>query len=1582
MNEMINCQEKENFIIVSLPIELRNFVWSNSYGKIQKALRHLTDDITDVLIDARRIEWADPFPMLSILLSIAEIHLKKTVFFLVPELDTLTECQKRVFEFLEKGGFLSEMQRFGVYVLTEDDWVKWVEKKEIDLNSITKERLEQIKKLEGYIYFRNSTILQAKVVDLAAFDSGLEIEKEIEKWMDQIVPTVRQYHQDSRLNELIWKMGLFLKETINNIYEHAYYGNKHKYAGYYIRQRVGLSDNTLTKDERDNIEKSFNKEFVDLPRFVKHFPMDSTNFLEIFVIDAGIGLTECFTSTRKDKKIHKSFTEAWRETVGHGERTLNSEKYTQFGGLYSLGKLLKDEFFMCRDFDCWIGAVLPVEEVNAAYRKACSSDDSSQFVQGLAVMCRLAIQKPMDTNWISVDKDSNRNSDATKINATKIINCFIDVANEEHSIYEKYFHSTFRKLPYNPSYIKDERFDLSFMKDDGMNYLECKGNVVEYCVFLPASHVSKNRIYSYIEEIQSLLGISNKSRTVIIADIPVCECGLYQLALENGKFKENFTTQVERIIMISQRLSVRVLCKVGKTYMYSKSETNNFVQCRPTFFSPHLSLFHALEWLKTHDSMIVWQYIVKNNETGCFFVPQKVSWYKDNDDKILDGYLDFEKTLTDVFLKSVYHNALHHTLCLSGSSKSKCIYQSEDPLMTGMATYMNTLAFNKSSDQDDLEEMMVSLGSVYVSGAHQNTDAKHHINMFLHKGSNQFEGQNPIMHLLAWPEKELFPEKEGESLQEKAYRRVGSTYAIAPFGWRYFPIPRYKAKSSTNRDIVMSKIFFEEGEIKKNDIVFESIYRCPPPETYHYWQGRNGMFIGISHVDYETKHDIFHIDFPFIVKESFLLGGDLACFLLGEIASAFSLDDIDLEFHGNEKFKDDVRKYIAKYSEKYNNRKCSFLIYPYHPNTERIIEIIKDYIKTKDIPMIPLVPLNKERNGTTFQPSPLTIEMLRNKICSFGEKEVNALFLDDAIVDGKTQEEIKHIMYWLGVHDVMSVFILERRRMPYSTSNNLKSSVFWRLDIPRLGSKYSCPLCTAINSIKDFLPRIVYKNASERVGKWLNLWEGRTESTIEHIHTLSPQRIQLEQPRKRFGIYFEGAECKQCGGESNKIELNTSLGLTMYMGELLSITSRDDKMLQYCSEKYHLDSLTLLEMLCTNLLLYGNTISRKVREKIVFQIFKHANLVDCNPHTAFAALVLLTQELTQENNSVLKCSIKDTCEAMVRNNKRPNYDMLILLSYLGERDSEFDYFEDAKKMRKMSKPDIEVYNQFHSTLYNDNGKIHSKPLARLKDKDIDSMEDIQRGLDSLDCLSDALSNISEWNLYKRNESNDSISKAKLVIEKKKETLKNALINLSNDNTCFEQERFNCSRAIEELYTELSKVHERLFLPLNLKNTFSRTTKFDLLEKIKIWKNQKRKENQNEYEYDIGIFNFERKNVENSSNIFEKWMIWDQTVNDEMEYLIHNANNHSENKKISGLKFGVEGEHKVWTTIEYEENLSSISVLFYNKTTPEHNAAYITRETAKKTRYSKSRFLNELHIKVSYKDIDDNIIQTKIEFPLI
>ena len=752
------------------------------------------------------------------------------------------------------------------------------------------------------------------------------------------------------------------------------------------------------------------------------------------------------------------------------------------------------------------------------------------------------------------------------------------------------------------------------------------------------------------------------------------------------------------------------------------------------------------------------------------------------------------------------------------------------------------------------------------------------------------------------------------------------------------------------------------------NIEFQSIYKCSPKETYNYWQGGNGLFMGISHVDYETKHDILNINFPFIIKESFLLGGDLAGFLLGEVSSALSLEEKDLNVQDNDKLKEKVLEYIDKNKDKYINRHCSFVVYPYHSNTDQIIDTIKNHIKKEDVIYIPLIPLNKERTGTSFQPSPLTIEMLRKTIDSIKQnaKEINTLLLDDAIIDGKTQEEINHILYGLGVSHVMSVFILERRRIPYNTSDDTKTAAFWRLDIPRLGSRESCPLCNALDTISDFETLIISKNARSRIEEWKKIWGPKTENTLERTQTLNPVKIQLPQNAKRFGIYFEDGTCKQCGGDNNKIEILSSLGLTLYMGELLSIASRDDKMLQYCSERYNLDSLTLLEMLCTNLLLYGKTISRRVREEIVRQIFYHANKLAPNYHTAFAALVLLTQE-----DEVLMC-IKDKYSEMKRSNITPNYDMLILLSYLSVKiESTFGCFKDANRLTKMSMDGDKPYMLFHSELYNGNGKAHTRAINRLQEGSVSNKQELERSEDALDCLKYSLEHIYDWNLadWCKDENKISIEEAiDWITEKKK------LLDVSYDD--YLNKRYNYCEEFEKLSTILGWVHNRLFIRLNVVHDSCGVddSKFMLKKMMMGWQNNKK--------YDIGLFSFEQLNVGFSSNIVEKWIIWDRTVEEELEYLIINANEHSNGVFIPSNYHGEAIAHRVWISIEYAANYSSLSLLIYNKSNQQKNAEYIKKESEKKSRYGKSRLSEELDIETEYFDKENNIIETKVTFKLI
>lgn len=1551
-----------NTFFVYLPAELRNSVWSEWYGSIQNKLRNLSDNISKVIFKAERMEWVDPIPMLSLIISMAEIHTKRRIFYIIPDLnfDALNDGQKRALEFLEKEGFFTEVIKYKVNIIPESDYYNAF-KDEVALEEVLGKTITWIQtNLNGFVYYNNSTILKAKVIDLSSEGYQGKIDDTIERELTEVKHRISQHLQDSQLNEILWKIGIFLKETINNVNEHAY-GNNSKYVGYYIRHLVGLSDNSLNDSVRNKIGESFMKEWKDLKRLVLDFPKSSTGFIEIYVIDSGVGLTEHYVSTRrtnsKGKPLEKSFRVAWQETIGNGDRADRTKKNTEFGGLYTIGKLLSNEFLLARDYDLWIGDTLPPKSINGAYTYACSKNEEN-YIKGLTLMCRLDIKRPMDNNdWILSEKNSQ---------------CFIAAAKEERSIYKKYNDLNNRRL----SFIKDKRFNLDFMKGD--NYLEQETSD-QFCFFLPDEHESKNDIFGLVNEIKFLGGSKNRSRAVIIADIPVCECGLYQLAIEGASFEEDFINKVDRIVMISQRLSVLVLtrnktldCNTQKeitVYKKSEYETNQYIENSPETFSPHLSLLHAIEWLKTHDSMIVWRYIKTHNDAELFYINKKVEWYKRDEEEELSGYLDFEKTLTDSFLKKVYHNALLRTLCLS--TNSECYYAAEDPLMSALSNYMNTLYYNKNKkSRSNSAQKLIALGSVYVSGTTQTSGVTHNINMFLHKDSSKFlKERNSVMHLFAWQEKNFLEHNNSDYLSKYPYRRVGSTYAIAPFGWRYFPIPRYKANSFDGKKNVENRYFFSGEEMKK--IKFQSIYKCSPKETYNYWQGGNGLFVGISHVDYETKHDILNINFPFIVKESFMLGGDLASFLLGEVSSALSLKEENLDFNDNERLKEKVLEYIDTNKGKYINRQCSFVVYPYHSNTEQIVDSIKNCIKEENTYFIPLIPLNKERTGTSFQPSPLTIEMLRKTIkdAMHNTKEVNALLLDDAIVEGKTQEEIKHVLYGLGISHVMSVFILERRRIPYNTSDDTKTAVFWRLDIPRLGPKYSCPLCKALDTISSFETQIISDSARARIEEWKTIWEAKTENTLDRTQTLNPVKIKLPQNTKRFGIYFEDGKCKQCGGDNNRIKILSSLGLTLYMGELLSITSRDDKMLQYCTSRYDLDSITILEMLCTNLLLYGKTISKKVREEIVIHIFNEANKIEPNYHTAFAALVLLTQE-----DEVLMC-LKESYMAM---KETLNYDMLILLSYLSiKQEKYFGDIKDAQTLRRMSVDGDKAYKLFHSQLYNGNGKDHDRALDRLLQGAIDSSEGFQWSKDSLDCLRYALENIHEWNLshWDKDDKNITVKKAIELLDEKKRMLDIKYEEYAEKRVSYGIE-FKClSDQLKEY------IHNRLFIKLNVFNEVreemkrAQANKNNLKTLIEHWE-----QNEN---YDICLFNYKRLDVGDSYNIAEKWIIWDQTVEEEIGFLLDNAHKHSDGEFLMPNSKETK-PHSVWITVEYAVDFSTLSLLIYNKSLK--NAKYISDASAKKTRYGKSRLSEELDVQVKYYDFktecDDCIIETKVTFKLI
>lgn len=1656
-NSRINILYFERIYLVKLPCKFRNQGWAEDFGQIQKDLRNLKKSIEQVIIDATACEWVDPLPMLSLTIALSE---KTDIYkeFIIPSLDDINTNQKKVLAFLEKEGFLSELNRHGVNVLSGSEKTIYAE------NNDFKNKI--IQDFGNELQYTESTILEATVTDLKKI--GIEnIDSYIDSQIAKVRHRITKKISSSFEIEIISKISLFLKETIENVYEHAYSNsNNLKLVGYYIRFRNGLGNSSLNLDVRQKLQKAISLENEDMVLFKKSLINGVNQFIEIFVIDAGIGLTTNYFNSNLGNK--KRFIEAWRDTIGLGKRgTLGPKKNTKFGGLYTLSRLLQDNFLLARDHDYWIGDTLPIVsenigyDKNSSYRMATFSSEKPK-IEGLSLIARISWGHTTDNkNWKFIYESKNPD-------------IFIEAIQEKKDIYEKYFNKSFIELENNPFYIRDERFDYINKKLD--KYYFNKKEHAKYCLYLPSENVSKNFIYSKFKKTVNELAYI-KSSSIIIADIPDEYSSLYQYALENARYDQseiNNLNKLDKIILVTRSLSVLILKKVltqkGPTYKYDDNLTEKYITEHTSFFSPDTSMLNLIEWLRTHDSMLLWQYIKDKNIQEEYYINRPIVWFQGNQDIGLYGYLNFEKTLADSYIRNLYDFSLRRALCLSQNS---FLFISIDPLTEGISALFNSLYNNK----DNGISYKILLGSVFVSGYTEknselskiNSASNLKIHFFLNSNTNIENADKLVCHLLLWPRKGLdwFNENlspQTETIKNRNLKRVSSTYAVAPFGWRYFPIPRYKP-FDLSKNHFFNEYFF--SKVDYNNIDFVSIYKCMPSITYEYWQGKRNQFVSIEHTDYETKHDILKIDFPYITTESFLLGSDLSCFLLGEFILSLNIDEESINYDDNTRLKEGVENYIEENSyckwnewrnekchfinkllieiehsklnsfsiekisewiEKYEDdclwniskekicpfklalcnqqythisdvenriidfykqkfdctkrifleeKRCAFIVYPYHYNTEHVIKLIKKYLGQNNVNnIIALIPINKERSGTSFLISPVTLEAVKSRIAEYKKnntnKKLNVLLFDDAIVDGKNRAEIKHILYGLGVDSVRTLCILERRRLPFNTSNNRYNVAFWRLDIPRLGTKYTCPLCYSIGKMENYLNnQITSKNAIERIKNWIEIWNAKSPYGRHKDITLTPSLLSNmteEQKYKRFGIYFEGEECKQCGGDDNKIKISNSIGLSIYMGELLSMTSRDNKLLQYCNNEFKIDPTAKLEMLCMNLLLFGKNISLSTREEIVFQIFSIANsLEECN-HTSFAALTLISQDRFILEDLFDKIKDPYSLDIVLK-----NFDLQILLSYISSYlDSKFNNVKSLKRLRGGIRSIKEIYEQFHSEIYNDNGESHDTPIQSIIKMGYSGIQNIRDSEDSLDKIKYLLENIPKWNLL--NIDNDKqiffedinecidnckISSKQIVDIKDIKPGNKLIISYRND--------------IVILFEKLNILHQSLFLPLNISNKNNIRSVKNIIQEIV----------SEFFSMNVSISesfcNFNFKKYLSLNNINERWIIWDKEVYTELKYLIQNSVTHSV-EYLNKSENAFENNICSWIEIDHLPEQKIFQIIICNRSS--ENAEIVREKTKYKNNRSSQVHLRDLSIIIDYVDEENDILKTIINFPIL
>lgn len=807
-------------------------------------------------------------------------------------------------------------------------------------------------------------------------------------------------------------------------------------------------------------------------------------------------------------------------------------------------------------------------------------------------------------------------------------------------------------------------------------------------------------------------------------------------------------------------------------------------------------------------------------------------------------------------------------------------------------------------------------------------------------------------HLFLWPQQAWF---ERHFKPEKFYyKRINKSAVIAKGGQSCFQLPRF----DKNR---------------------QAFYGRTPKDTYDDWQDTNPCIIKIGHWMYESNHDLLTVNLWNALKYSFATWGNLSCFLMGNFFNALSIKD---EKH----LTSDGREWFKKVWENNESKvlKTCAIIYPSHPNTDHAISYLLTSVNEKIRKKIIAVrPIRKSRGRSAFLISPSVIERIKALIDASQSKSI--LIFDDALISGRTNSELEYLLKSIGAQKIQTLVILERRRLPGIASQEEKYLAYWRLDVPVIGNKLTCPICRVLDKTKQFSTHIVSSEAKDRIGEWQREWKVTSSLTGWTSHGLTPVAVNLLSHRKRFGTYRNNSgEYCQIGGKEQRVVLKRSIGLTTFASELHSMVFRDDYVLKTLLRETRLNESAVVEMITSQLILFGEEFTSEIRHKLLVVLFKTVNKFDdVDRHSSLAALTFFIQD-----ESTLKALVSDLYKSGELNRMILNTDLAIVVAYTMHLFPDFTQLtapgiEGAQRLLKQQDDNISnLYHLLHLETYSKQGKAHIKGLTKFIDEPfVKKSILIVNALNTIDHLKSLIKKINFIHL--RTDKNDEKTSNEFLkeIDNKLDCVYKAINDLKGQNS--EETVASAKTKVKQLITCLDQLHDKLFFPLAIAGINRKGSRpFDETELIKIPKNYTKNKIKNlREEANKPPYTEEMLRLSISGELFptedreESWVIWDASVKEEIvDYLVMNVR-HS-NNPIRDYWHNDKGLAYMWMYIEYKRDF--LTILLANSSSSKADS--VIHQTK-----SKGRFLHleDLRGKVTYEDgnMDDvAILVTKIQIP--
>ncbi|MCI0724677.1 MAG: phosphoribosyltransferase, partial [Acidobacteria bacterium] len=1301
--------------------------WGAWFGQVQKALRESVwagNAIQHCHLDFTDCVWADPLPLLSLALSLVEFEQKGgTVSIAFPSPPDLSERrsheqyieQSRLLKYLAREGLL-ELLAFPKVTTFPGQSLAIQSKRIVTIGSDQAtpenfgERLKRLAELPAPLAFEESTCLKATILQLRrpdpddaspldAIDQWVEqaLYRDIERVVDDKVPRWAQ-------RGLTYRLLMFLRETLHNVAEHAY--AESGLAAVYVRYRegaLGQAPSTWYRLDKHVQRESNNNNapLLQTKKMAEAFARTRTGFFEVYVLDGGCGLCQTMgrVPSRDDKDpVHQTMLDVF-------DRWCSSKRNrsTEYGGLYLIRLLLEPvhDYVRVRDEDTWWGTDLPVPTSEQGIRlagqialKARGLEHTGESIRGVAWTSRMSWLERTDTvsrEWCGLDKEEDNARVLSVLQETDSDLSILDGIN----IYDRRFGSDPWNEPTNaPKHAR------------------------QMLLLLPGRYWMKNRIQDEIAQV--LKGIQPMSDgCLIIGDIASEEAITYLAAVQNAsKFTQPPLSFLARVTLVTRNLKVCVLEKDERQLFHARESLSWKYVYRSIAGARFRaqSLTQYVRLIRLHDARRLWEIArpntsVVHGSVGRAFLDELIDW----NDMVLDCYLDFPETLTHPVCREIYRVTLER---LTG------LFPGQDCQLSALDSLLDSLVVRFNADRhphfrfkdergrrvrEEPPRKDLRIGTVQVSGLTERIASGEGTQVFhFFKHPNGTAAGHYLLPWLAVPSRKTLELPLSEHpLRPGAYRRVGRTPVIARDGWKAYHLPR-----------------FDKSE--------QPVYEQGPRDSYRAWQEPSRTTMKIGHWRYGGHHDLLSVNLMLafdteLDRISLVLAGSLARWVYANLFRTFCLENAHLTVAGQSlRGAIEQDRYQRLLPEDLADQN-PVLLYPSHPVTDHVVDrflsFIGDHNRLEEIRarMLPMLAIRRHRGGSGLQLSGLTLDRLEGIRFGYGKKRPPVVFFDDAMISGRTYEELKRLLRSKGFKDVYSLVLLDRQRLPSADHVGGKRHVcYWRQDVPSMGSRAHCPLCQALSRVQDLSTSIVSQEHRRRIESWLKHWKAHNPTT-DWSEGLRPSPISLLKADRKFGIVPDEKQpgvYRQIGDDSQRIRLSNSAGLVAWVTELHAMTSRDDLPLSLL-QKENLDPEVRIQLVASQLLLYFGELDAALAHDLGLQLL--AALWDAEEHDRNTALAVLT--LVACGNAYLSHTIKEFMKNEVRQHlvardkDMPwfNVDLVILIAFC----LELRFLEDSPELERASrllKPGStrrDVYWRLHREVQDVQGAAHTSPLHRL-----------------------------------------------------------------------------------------------------------------------------------------------------------------------------------------------------------------------------------------------------------------------------